>query len=560
MNRLKIRCKKFEVIFEGTRLKELILYSGNKYKFENGGISVVYPNEKINLEDIEIKNNYIKKITDEFYFIGIETWLGEGILEVKIIDNEFIEIVPSIKSKRGKIKAVLWEIGGLKNFDIYVPFSQGIRLNHQIPVDKLYFQWPFQWEFPIVNCSYKNENISIFCPENSFKFKVFSYEKNTTGITVGIGIENFGPLDNKYSCGGTSYYLTAYKGPSKEIFEYYRKKFYPIKKVLKPEIKDRIKFAVSWCPVNYEILQFLKKIFKPQEVLIHLSDWRKYPYDSFYPVYQPNKEAKLFIEKAKKEGFNIFPHFNFLCCDQKLPVMSELENFICKNVNTGQTFGWAFNKKKFTSLTNQPYTSSSSWGIIPDLCFPVSQSSVEKIIKKGEISMAYIHQGLTKWREILLEEISRNIKMLKLNGVFLDQTLLTENLANCFVENLTPMEGMLKIEENLYKYFPDVMIAGEGLNELTSIYQTFGQVHLPFSNFKNAEFLSNVTAKINKYIYRDDVKMLGYGNLDGKTEESILRMKMHALQGALPTITVLSPDEILNPVRPVKEEIERAKG
>ena len=441
-----------------------------------------------------------------------------------------------------------------------MPSFQGIRLNHQIPIDKLYFQWPFQWEFPIVNCSNKDENISLFCPENSFKFKVFSYEKNTTEIKVGIGIENFGPLDNGHSCGGISYYLTAYKGPPEKIFEYYREKFYPIKKIKKPEISAKIKFTVSWCPVDYEILQALKKIFKPQEVLIHLSEWRKYPYDSFYPIYQPDKRARLFIEKAKEEGFNIFPHFNFLCCDQKLPIISEIENFICKDVNTGQTFGWAFNKKKFFSLTKQSYTASSSWELIPDFCLPISQSSVKKIIKKEEINMAYIHPGLTKWREIILEEITRNIKLLKLNGVFLDQTLLTENLENCFIENLTPMEGMLKIEENLYKSFSDVMIAGEGLNELTSIFQSFGQVHLPFSPFKNVKFLSNITAKINKYIYRDDVKMFGYGNLDGKTEESRLRIKMHALQGVLSTITVASADEILNPNNSIKEEIERAKG
>ena len=67
---------------------------------------------------------------------------------------------------------------------------------------------------------------------------------------------------------------------------------------------------------------------------------------------------------------------------------------------------------------------------------------------------------------------------LKLDSVFIDVTLVTQNLHNCLVESMTSTEGMKKLIEHIGSLNNGIVVGGEGLNEITMQGLSFAQAHL----------------------------------------------------------------------------------
>ena len=63
---------------------------------------------------------------------------------------------------------------------------------------------------------------------------------------------------------------------------------------------------------------------------------------------------------------------------------------------------------------------------------------------------------------------------------------------------------------------------------------------------------------LNERIFGRWCRSCGYSRLSGKTPEEELRMRAHAVQGALPTITISSAEEIRRPNRAVAAVLEQA--
>ena len=78
---------------------------------------------------------------------------------------------------------------------------------------------------------------------------------------------------------------------------------------------------------------------------------------------------------------------------------------------------------------------------------------------------------------------------LDLETVFLDVTLVSQNLHNCFVEGLTSSEGMLRLIDHVGGLGRGLVVGGEGRNEVTARGLSFAQAHLFRSWQENAEGL-----------------------------------------------------------------------
>jgi len=66
---------------------------------------------------------------------------------------------------------------------------------------------------------------------------------------------------------------------------------------------------------------------------------------------------------------------------------------------------------------------------------------------------------------------------LSLDSVFIDVTLVSLNLYNSLVENTTSTEGMKMLIEHIGSLGKGLVVAGEGLNEITMQGQSFAQAH-----------------------------------------------------------------------------------
>jgi len=147
------------------------------------------------------------------------------------------------------------------------------------------------------------------------------------------------------------------------------------------------------------------------------------------------------------------------------------------------------------------------------------------------------------------------------NTIFIDVTLVSHNLHNCFVEAMTPTEGMHKLIDHVASLGKGLVVGGEGLNEITMQGLSFAQAHLFKSWQTSIDGLERTGGcALNAFLFEGLCRTIGYSGLSGRDANQQLRMKMHIEHDAIPTVTIRSAKDILNPNAAVKDMLERAGG
>jgi hypothetical protein len=297
-------------------------------------------------------------------------------------------------------------------------------------------------------------------------------------------------------------------------------------------------FAISWCPGQPEILDALAAWLPPRRVLLHYPEWRTLPYDEGYPTFEPSNAAKAFAAKARAMGFRLMPHFNAVDMDPSHPVYARIRDFEYRDVETKRVQGWAWHE---------------------DRSIGVPESNTARLRNRDKKVMVKIHPGLGLWRSILGAAVQDAAAALDLDTVFLDVTLVSQNLHNCFVEGLTSSEGMLRLVDHVAGLGRGLVVGGEGRNEVTAQGLSFAQAHLFRSWQENTEGLERTGGcPLDELLFGRLCRTIGYSALSGRDEKQALRLQVHESLGAIPTITVDSAAEIRQPNPAVRRLLERA--
>lgn len=183
-----------------------------------------------------------------------------------------------------------------------------------------------------------------------------------------------------------------------------------------------------------------------------------------------------------------------------------------------------------------------------------------------------IHPGFTPWRRELTYQISKAVYELNLDGIFIDVSLVMYNADNNIVENMTYVEGALRLIREVGEVKPFLAVGGEGRNEISAQYLSFAQLHLfKFAHEasihgKSVEWLERATFPVNDFLFKGLARGIGYnyGLLDQKENARIMIDATQKL-GALPTIIVSRrlPDPaqaIINPDENTKKILEQAQS
>ena len=173
--------------------------------------------------------------------------------------------------------------------------------------------------------------------------------------------------------------------------------------------------------------------------------------------------------------------------------------------------------------------------------------------------MVKVHPGLSMWRSILGENILNAAQELSLDTVFIDVTLHSYNLYNCFVESTTPSEGMKRLIEHVGLLGKGLVVGGEGLNEITAQGLSFAQAHLFNSWQESTEGLERAGGcNLNEVLFGKLCRTIGYSGLGGRNKDEELRMRIHLEHGTIPTVTIRSAQDIIAPNPAVKQMLEIA--
>jgi hypothetical protein len=431
------------------------------------------------------------------------------------------------------------------DLQLVAPFYQGTKLplNDSL-IRNSRWSWPTFWEAGLAIFQSKAGGFWVHCQDSHYRYTALKIGTMEEPDSIGLDSEAYGPLDNNLSAGGLTWRINAYSGDWKVPAGSYRDWLWKAYG-LQVEEKRRaawiyqVALALSWCPGNPEILDALAGKIDPRRVLIHFPDWRTDPYDQNYPTFVANANARIFIAKAQNMGFRIMPHFNAVDMDPIHPVYQYVRDFQYRDLEHRRVQGWSWKDGKVLG---------------------VPESNATRLQHRDKNVMVKIHPGLSLWRSILGENIQKAARDLALDTVFIDVTLTAWNMHNCWVESTTPNEGMKRLIRHIASLDKGLTVGGEGLNEITMQGLSFAQAHLFKSHQDNTKGLERAGGcALNEFLFGRLCRTIGYSGLGGSTPEEALRMRIHEEHEAIPTLTVDSAREILNPNPAAKKVLERAR-
>ncbi len=420
---------------------------------------------------------------------------------------------PAGQSARRGLTSIRWNLDFAREAQLVLPCVNGIQVEaaRKFPGNDR-FPWPFRWNAQLAIAERGGAVFMLHSRDTACKFKALDLVRAEDGATrLGFESEQAGPLGDNRNAGGVEWRLNTYTGDWRAAASHYRDwlgQTYPLDRMRRPRpdwVKD-IGFTVQWVSSNPDLLDALAKLYPPERTLIHMSGWRTSKYDVDYPDYIPTDTDRAFMKKANDMGFKVLPHFNFCSCDNRHPLFAELRDWQIRSADKNEPQGW------YWPPDTHDYT-----------------------------RMAYIHPGLAKWRRILIDNARQACAKLEAPGAFIDQTLCTWNTDNGLVENMTTVEGMRQLQEEFCQIDPGMVLAGEGMNEISFQRECFAQAHIHDGWGELEERHVHAAHSICAFLWEGHSRLMGYyhllpGSSDKWTGQMELGIEVYKRLGAIPSI------------------------
>jgi hypothetical protein len=514
---------------------------------EGAALELVYRGDEIvRVDESKFGAITVRSLSPHRAEIVFHSWDGDGVIAVGADPmSGAILIEPSAFSSRPGVRGCRWNIAGLRpDLELAAPFFQGVRLRLDDPlIRNTHWAWPFYWEAGLAILQGKQGGFWVHTQDNRYRYKALKVGSSAQANRLGLDTEAYGPIDQNLSAGGLVWRVNVFEGDWTVPAEQYRSWLWQAysletEEARRPPWIHDVKFAVSWCPGSIEILEALARRLDPKRILIHFPNWRTDPYDENYPAYVASDSGKQFIAKARTMGFRIMPHFNAIDMDPTHPAYAYLRDFEYRGIDRRDLRGWSWHKGRGLG---------------------VPESNATRAQHRDKKVMVKIHPGLGMWRSILGRNILEAARELSLESVFVDVTLVSHNLHNCLVDGMTSTEGMDRLIRHVAALGQGLVVAGEGLNEITMQGQSFAQAHLFKSWQQSIDGLERTGGcDLNHRLFGRLCRTFGYSSLGGRNENEALRMRMHVDHGAIPTVTIRSAEEIERPNRAVQQMLELA--
>ena len=512
--------------------------SSGKSSNETSAIELIYANnEAVPISSGPMCSCKIFQINEATVEMRFHNWDGDGILLLREdAETGDLLVEPSAYSSRAGVRSVRYNIKGLRHdLRLVAPITQGLDMAFGDPaLAGMRADWPITWEAGMVVAAGERGGMWVHVQDTDYRFKTLSVGTREGPFGLGFESDNYGPIAEQKSAGGLVWRINVYTGDWRVPAARYRDWLWSAYKLdketaLRPDWLNELSFAVSWCPTDLKLLDAIAAKIDPGKVLLHLNNWRKFGYDEDYPYFHASDDSRAFVAKCREMGFHVMPHCSSMEIDPSLPEFHYLDDFAIRDLEKGRRHGW--------SWVNQ------------DASMGVPGSDIALRTSKANKVMIKIHTAFPTWHSVLREQIKEAVDELDLENIFIDVTLCLYNGLRSLVNNTPTTKGFTQEARHLQAIGRNgrpLYIGGEGLNEITMQSVSFAQVHLLSRSDSDVQSRTG-KCDLNAFLFGRLVKSMGYANLSGRTADSAIYMQSHVDHGAMPTVTVSSADEIINP-------------
>ncbi len=440
---------------------------------------------------------------------------------------------PSGQTARRGLMAIRWNIPFARKAKLVLPTRNGIEVTADRDVlPPLRCEWPSHWNAQLAIAEVGQAAAMVHCEDTAYKYKALNLQREEGLSTLGFESEQIAPLTDNRTAGGVEWRINTYRGGWHAAADRYRawmESAYQLakKRAQRPDWTQKISLAVCWATTNPQLLDGLAKLYPPDETLIHLDHWRANPYDIHYPAYEPMAATRAFIEKANAMGFKVIPHFNYFACCKGHPLYAAIQDWHVRDLARNEPQGWFFPigwEAMDEQMEADRVRNEALHGVPP-----------REPEKPPFFRLAYIHPGLARWRRELEDHLVAACDGLQAPGAFLDQTYHTWNCNPGVVENMTMVEGLHLLQEELAAIRPDLVLAGECLTEVSFQRQTFAQTH-PWGWGNMQQVHVEAAHPICSYLWSGHTRLIGYIELEPWNPRLDVSIAIHSKMGVLPTL------------------------
>ncbi len=348
-------------------------------------------------------------------------------------------------SNTGGIERIMWGFANLSEaaVDVIAPVTGG-----QILVNSDRYHYPRKWETPLVILQGQRGGVFVHSDDTQFRFKSLEYEsEGGDDFALNFWEVPHAPFESVKQITTATWRLNAYQGdwqvPALAYRQWMHEALQPVDRTEMPAWVSDIDLIIFHSVIDVGILPKLNQLINAEKTLIHVHQWRYGGHDQDLPNYASDAvkpEFPVFVEEAHRYGFKVMAHVNMLGISPYHSLYAEFEKYQVREPGTGHKMGWSW---------DHPPTD-------PD-------------------RHAFINPASRSFRKLLIETFKGVRDIYKVDAFHLDISNLIINDNNGLIDGLTMAEGNILLHQELRAAMPNIVLGGEGLNEVTFLHESFAQ-------------------------------------------------------------------------------------
>ena len=377
-------------------------------------------------------------------------------------------------SEMGGINAIMWGFSNLSHtvVDVIAPVYGGQILTEE---SKRYY-YPRSWESQLAILQGQRGGVFVRSDDAQYHFKTLEYSTEGDSFSLNFWQIPPVPFEHQKQVTTATWRLNAYQGdwhvPALAYREWMHEALRPVDRTQMPDWVDDIELVITHADplekVGVSVIRILYRLVDPEKTLLYVTGWRKPGWRWNYPDYTPTDNFGEFLKEAHNYGFKVMLHTNMVAVAPTNPLYADLAKYQVIDPNTGEKYG----------------------GYLDDPNTPPSRSYV------------WINPASRAFRKMLVDRLKSVWETYNVDAFHLDISHSIHN--NALIDGLTMAEGNILLHQELRKAMPGVVLGGEGLNDVTFLYESFAQ-----RGFKSG-WIGKPVHPIGSFLFSPYTKLYGH--------------------------------------------------
>ena len=331
----------------------------------------------------------------------------------------------------------------VRHLDLILAADGGQIINTMAPFTFRDFHYPGSWEVQLAILQGEQGGFFVRGADATFQFKALHYEKDIESFSLGFETQNQAPFDALTSAKSVVWRLNTYSGdwrvPARQYRDWMEQTFKPWRLDEMPAWVGDVGLVVAYHGTDVGILDRLAEQVDPAKTLLHITGWRKDPFDVNFPDYTAKPEFGRFVEASRQHGFRVMAHVNLIGVNADHTRYAEFQQFQYRDSWTGNSIGW------FWDRTDTPNR------------------------------IAFINPASAEFRKYFVRQLKEVWQKYGVDAFFLDISHFVANDANGLIDGVNAGQGNVLLHKALAAAMPGVVFGGESLHEVTFFRESFAQ-------------------------------------------------------------------------------------